>query len=161
LAAGRPHLSLGQLGQTLGAIVLGSVVFAAFNTLCVTFLKSLGAFSGYSLVLGVGMGFLSYCYVTPGMVSEGLRNVFGLLPFAQAGAMIRAPMVEASIDRLLESTAEGAVGPEARATVLDSLAAELSVNGHVLSAGSMTASLVAMSALLTVCGCLHMRRVIR
>jgi multidrug/hemolysin transport system permease protein len=159
-AMDRPHMSLEQAGEALGMIALASTAFAAFNTLCVTFIKSIGGFNGYTLVLGVGVGFLAYCYVSPALLSESLRNVFGVLPFAQAGAVVRAPMVAGSVDRLLDSAPAGVGGPEAHAEVLETLAVDLTVNGSVLSTGFIVAMLAAIAVLLTALGAANMRRVI-
>jgi len=74
-----------------GWLMLSSLGFTAFMGLVVSWLKTRGAFTGISIIVGVTFGFLSGTYVTTGTLPAGVAHVLNCLPFAQASALVREP----------------------------------------------------------------------
>ncbi|MFJ4037535.1 ABC transporter permease [Microbacterium sp. NPDC090007] len=85
---------------TVGSVCLSSLAFAALSSFVVTFLRSSGAFSALSTVVGTIIGFLAGAYIPVGTLPEGVVNVINGLPFAQAAMLIRQPMTAQAVDAL-------------------------------------------------------------
>jgi multidrug/hemolysin transport system permease protein len=150
-----------EILQAIGAIAMGSLFYACFNVFFVTFLSSLGGLGGYSILTGVTTGFLSYCYVPPATLSSGIQNVVSSMPFAQSAALIREPVMQPAIERLVSVTDDPGLRAEGRAGLGQALAAQLEVGGHTLSTGLLLGALVLLSVIFISLGSLRMSRVIR
>ncbi len=157
---GRPHLSFLEELWALGGILLACLVFSAFNTLMVTFTASQGSYGGYSIVMGTAMGFLSYCYVPPVGLSNGITSVLGVLPFAQAAAIIRQPSMQPAAEQLLSAVPAGEVRDRALSDLMRDIGANLSVNGHALSTGAMVGILLGLTLILSLASSWRMGRII-
>jgi len=98
LAAGQPVMSAALWLQALLGLLLTSLFFATLTGLAVGFVSSQGGFAGYCLIGGSLAGFLTASYALP--QGAWISQVAGLLPFAQAAALIRAPLVAPVIGQL-------------------------------------------------------------
>jgi multidrug/hemolysin transport system permease protein len=157
----QPLMGWGRVGACAAAILLACLVFSALNTLMVTFTPSQGSFGGYSIIAGTAMGFLSYGYVPPAELAQGITNVLGSLPFAQAGAMIRQPFMESATAGLLDLVATPQARQPTRQGLFDALGVNLWVNGAQLSITGMIALILALTVVLALLASWRMGRVIR
>ncbi|MDR1387426.1 MAG: ABC transporter permease [Propionibacteriaceae bacterium] len=159
-AVGQPLMSVPAFGRMLGATAVCCLFYAAFNTLIVTFTSTPGSFSGYSVVMGTAMGFLTYCYVPPSTLSQGIRRVLELMPFAQGAAAVREPVMTPAIEQLARS-----VPPEGqdqvRRQLLDDLGAHLQVGGHDLTSTLIVVILAGLTVPLAILIAWRMNKVIR
>jgi len=89
LVAGQPVLSVVRWLQLLAGLILAAAFFAALTGLAATFMTSTGAFGAYCLIGNITVAFLSLSY-----------GILGLLPFAQAAALVRAPLLYPSVVKL-------------------------------------------------------------
>ncbi|MDR1512170.1 MAG: hypothetical protein LBS56_01610, partial [Propionibacteriaceae bacterium] len=134
---------------------------AALNTLIATFLKSWGAFGGFSIVMGVSIGFLGFCYTPPSVLTSAVNTVLGVLPFAQGASLIRAAVMRPSLDRLLTSVSDPAqVGPVDQG-IQNALAMTLEVGGWTLPTLFLIGVLAVLAAVLTGLASWRMSHVIK
>ena len=90
LVLGQPLMLLGEWLMVVMAILLSSILFTAVNAIAFRFVVSQGAFGAYCLMMGTVVGILSFSYALP---QPGLTATAGILPFLQAAALIRHPML--------------------------------------------------------------------
>ena len=160
LAKNQPLMSATQDLRCVFGILIGSMVFSAFNTYIVTYTTTQGGFGGYSIIMGTAMGFLSFSYVPPISLSEGINTVLSVMPFAQVAAIIRKPAMEPAIAKLMEPIPEQFQG-FAHDAVGDALGVRLTVNDQVLTMGLMLAAIFGLTVILALLGAWRMRRAIR
>ena len=87
----RPAMGLGGwLAAILGA-VLAAIFFTGLNALALALSGSLTTIRTIYIPLWIAVAFLSFSLTLP--ADGGLSKVLGLLPFAQAGALVRDPLV--------------------------------------------------------------------
>ena len=90
LAAGQPVMGIGEWLMTLLAVLLSAILFTAINAIALRFVASQGAFGAYCLMMGTVAGILSFSYALP---QPGRTTAAGVLPFLQAAALVRNPML--------------------------------------------------------------------
>ena len=90
LAAGQPVMLLGEWLMVVMAVIVSSILFTSINAIALRFVVSQGAFGAYCLMMGTVAGILSFSYALP---QPGLTAAAGILPFLQAAALIRHPML--------------------------------------------------------------------
>ncbi|MCL2315629.1 MAG: ABC transporter permease [Actinomycetia bacterium] len=156
----QPLLSPVLFLRSVLGITAGCLVFSAYNTLIVTFTASQGSFGGYAIIMGTSMGFLSFCYVPPSQLGQGLNSTLSAMPFAQVGALIRLPAMEPATQRLM-APIPPAARDAARLRLIDALGARLSVHNTVLSIGVMLLLILAVTIILASFAAWRMGRVIR
>lgn len=109
---GEAIMSVQQMAESAGWIVLSSATFAAMASFAVTFLKSSAAFSALSTVVGTLSGFLAGAYIPAGALPAGVVSVLNVLPFAQSAMLIRGPFTHKALDALtVGSGQEQALAP--------------------------------------------------
>lgn len=99
---GDSTMSAPQMLEAAGWIILSSAAFAALSSFVVTFLKSAGAFSAVSTIVGTLSGFLAGAYIPVGLLPTGVVSVLNALPFAQSAMLIRGPLTQKALDALTE-----------------------------------------------------------
>lgn len=102
IAQGAPVPSAEIILQTVARYLLTAVSFAALSSLVVTFVRSNGAFTSISIIVGTSIGFAAGVYVPFGLLSTGVANVLNALPFAQSAALIREPFVSQSLAPIID-----------------------------------------------------------
>jgi len=157
----QPLMSVTQDLNCVFGILLGSMVFSAFNTFIVTYTTTQGGFGGYSIIMGTAMGFLSFSYVPPANLSDTINTALSAMPFAQVAAIIRKPATEPAISRLMEAIPEGQIRDDAHAEIVHAFGIQLKVQEYVLSLGFMVALIVGVTVVLALLGAWRMRRAIR
>jgi multidrug/hemolysin transport system permease protein len=101
LSQGDAPLTLANLGEMFGAVALSSAAFSALAAFAVTFLKSTGAFTALSTVVGSLIGFFSGAYVPAGTLPPSVADGINVLPFAHAAMLIRRPYTEQALTALI------------------------------------------------------------
>ena len=80
-----------QLLEVLGLIILFSAVFSSISSFFISFIKTSGAFSSLSTIIGTLIGFFAAIYVPIGRLPSGVASFLNYLPFAQTAALMRQP----------------------------------------------------------------------
>ena len=65
-------------------------------------MRSEGAFSGFSTVLGVLIGFLTGIYMPLGTMAEGMQTVGSLMPATHIAALMRQTLSKVSFDSIMD-----------------------------------------------------------
>ncbi|MCL2736910.1 MAG: ABC transporter permease [Propionibacteriaceae bacterium] len=124
-----------------GWLMLCCAAFTAVMGLAVSGLRTLGAFTGLSVVIGVMFGFLSETYVTRSALSDPVGHILAWLPFAQASSLVRAPYTAEVVATLPDSVRAATI--DAMTLTPDSLGWSWGVIVLVLVAMTLVCSLVA------------------
>ena len=82
-------LPAGAVARTVGWIALSTAAFTALWAFVVSFLRSIGAFSALSTIVGTVAGFVAGAYLALGLFPDTVREVVSALPFAQSAMLIR------------------------------------------------------------------------
>lgn len=101
-------LTAQQLLLTVAYLVLSCAAYAALSALVVSFVKTQGAFSALSTIVGTVLGFLCGAYIPVGSLPEGVANVINALPFGQSSMLIRQQFTSTALNEMTGSQA-GAV----------------------------------------------------
>lgn len=155
MVQGDDLLSPTNAGETLGAVLLSSAAFSALAAFAVTFLRSTGAFTALSTVVGSLIGFFSGAYVPSGTLPASVADGINVLPFAQAAMLIRAPYTEQAVAALVGGQAEAA------SAVRTFYGMSASVGGFVVTAGVAVSTLVIVAVLFASLGAWRLSRTIR
>ena len=99
IANGGNMLSAEALLKVLGMILLTSFMNTAIMLLVVSFIKSMGAFSTVSTIIGTLIGFLTGIYLPIGMLLEPVQWVIKLFPVSHAAVVFRNIMMADMMDK--------------------------------------------------------------
>lgn len=94
-------ISVLELALTMVWVVLSCVAFAALWAFVVSFLRSTGAFSALSTVVGTIVGFLAGAFIAIGLFPAGVRDIVNALPFAQSAMLMRQQFTSESLSALV------------------------------------------------------------
>lgn len=96
----------GQIATIYGFLALSCLAFAALSAFAVSFVRTTGAYSALSTIVGTILGFLAGAYIPVGALPEGVRTVVNALPFMQAAVPIRQEMTADSLQAMTGGQAE-------------------------------------------------------
>ena len=96
----------GQIATIYGFLALSCLAFAALSAFAVSFVRTTGAYSALSTIVGTILGFLAGAYIPVGALPEGVRTVVNALPFMQAAVPIRQEMTGDSLLAMTGGQAE-------------------------------------------------------
>lgn len=82
-------LDAAEIARSIGWIALSVIGFAALWALVVSFLRTTGAFSALSTIVGTVSGFIAGAYIAVGLFPDAVRQIISALPFAQAAMLLR------------------------------------------------------------------------
>jgi multidrug/hemolysin transport system permease protein len=99
-------LGVPEIARTLGWIALSCVAFAALWAFVASFIRTTGAYSGLSTVVGTVIGFLAGAFIAVGLFPEAVRNVVNALPFAQSAMLMRREFTADSLSTLVAGQPE-------------------------------------------------------
>lgn len=129
----------------IGAItLLCCTAFTALSAFVVSFVRTSGAFSGLSTVVGTITGFIAVAYIPLGILPKTVGDTASALPFAQAGMLLRREFTAATLDNVTGSNGAGAQ------QLRDTYGIDLAVGDVAVSSGFVMAVLAAMTILFTV-----------
>jgi len=87
--------------RTLGWIVLCCIAFAALWAFVTSFVRTTGAFSALSTIVGTVVGFLAGAYIAVGLFPAVVRNIVNALPFAQSAMLMRRELTADTLSALV------------------------------------------------------------
>lgn len=155
LSQGNPVISAANLGKLLGYVVLSSAAFAALSAFAVSFLRSVGAFSALSTVVGTLTGFLAGAYIPMGALPAGVVSFLNALPFAQSAMLIRRPFTASALTEIAGGQ------PEAVARISEIYGLTGSVGSTEVTTGLAVGTLLAMVVVFSLLSAWQLNRRIR
>ena len=129
--------------RIVGLVLLSCIAFTSLSAVIVSFVRTNGAFSGLSTIVGTVLGFIAAAYIPIGAFPEVVASAVAALPFAQAGMLLRR---EFSDDTLARITAEV---PEAEASLRAVYGLDLSVGEMDVAPAVILGILVVVSFVCT------------
>lgn len=148
-------LLAGNLLPALGVVLLLCAGFAALSSFVVTFIRSTGAFTSLSVIVGTGVGFLAGIYIQPGTLSAGVVNVINALPFSQAAALLREPFTEKAVTTLGQH-GEGVARLQEHYGI-----GSLAIGDSTLTLGNIVCIFVVLIVVFTLLGAWRLRQKVR
>lgn len=91
---------VGQIAVVYGFLALSCLAFAALSAFVVSMVRTAGAYSALSTIVGTILGFLAGAYIPVGALPEGVRTVISAMPFMQAFLPIRQEMTADSLQTM-------------------------------------------------------------
>lgn len=152
---GNAIMSTTDLLLTVGYVAISSATFSALSGFIVTFLKSNGAFSSLSTIVGTIIGFLAGAYIPTGALPSGVVNIINALPFAQAAMLLRQPFTAEPLDALTQGQ------PEAHAMLSEFYGMTMSVGDFTITNWFALAALGAVFLVFLLLAALRLARRIR
>lgn len=89
-----------EILAAVGATVLCCVAFTTLGAFGASFLKSTGAYSAFSTVVGTVLGFVAGAYIPVGSLPDGVAATINALPFAQGAMLLRRPFTDETLAAL-------------------------------------------------------------
>lgn len=148
-------LTAAQLALTVGYLALSCAAYAALSAFVVSFVRTTGAFSALSTIVGTVLGFLCGAYIPVGSLPEGVANVINALPFAQSSMIVRQQFTDTALNDLAGDQAQAADG------LRDAYGISASVGDWDVTVGYVVAVLAAMAVVFTTLAALRIRSRIR
>lgn len=130
--SGYTVMSPSELAHCYLYILVVAAGFSAISSLVVTFIKSAGAFSSFSTILGTILGFVAGAYIPFGSMSSGVVNILNSLPFAQAALLIRQPFTAHYLHALTAGNPEAATHLKSYYAISGSVGNFTLTNGFIL-----------------------------
>jgi multidrug/hemolysin transport system permease protein len=124
--------------QAWGWVLLLSSAFSAMSCFLITFVRTTGAFTSLSTIVGTMIGFVTASYIPGTMLPEKVLDALNLLPFAQATSLIRRSLTSPALDHLSQGSGYW------YQRISDHYGFSLVVNGQVLPEWVPVVSLGAM-----------------
>ena len=93
-----------EVASALGSVLLSTAAFTAMWALVVSFLRTNGAFSAVSTIVGTVVGFVAGAYIPLGLIPEAVRSTLSAFPFAQSTMLLRQSLAADSLSTLLGSS---------------------------------------------------------
>lgn len=147
-------LTAARLARTYGYLVLSCLAFGALSALAVSFVRTPGAYSALSTLVGTILGFAAGSYIPVGAFPEGVRSIVTALPFMQASMVVRQEMTAGPLNAVTDQ-------PEGIAQVQEVYGITAQVGDWNVSAGYVVAVLAAMAVVFTALAAQRIRTRIR
>ncbi len=93
-------LAAGEIARAVGIVVLCCFAFTSLSALIVSFVKTSGAFSALSTIMGTVVGFIAGAYIPVGSLPTTVGNTINALPFGQAAMLLRREFTAESLTSL-------------------------------------------------------------
>lgn len=94
-------LGVAEILRLLAWIVLSCVAFSALWAFIASLVRTTGAFSALSTIVGTVIGFLAGAFIAVGLFPEIVRNVVNALPFAQSAMLMRQEFTAETLPTLV------------------------------------------------------------
>lgn len=94
-------LSVAAVATTVGWILLSTAGFTALWAFIVSFVRTTGAFSALSTIVGTIVGFVAGAYIAVGLFPDAVRSVVSALPFAQSAMLLRQEFTRTALSDLV------------------------------------------------------------
>lgn len=89
LLSGGQMLSVFALLKVIGVMVLNLLLGTFMMFFFVSFIKTIGAYSTMSTIVGTAIGFLTGIYIPSGVLPEAAQSIIKLVPISHAAALFR------------------------------------------------------------------------
>lgn len=142
----------GNVFVSIGCTALMCLGFSAISSLIVTFMRSSGAFTSLSVIVGTIVGFLAGAYIPAGTMSDGVVSVLNVLPFAQSAMLLREPLAGGALDTLTDGL------PGADETIATYFGFDLLVGDFEVTPLMVVVILLGLTVVCGALGALRMRR---
>lgn len=103
---GRTLPDVAQIARIVGWTALAVAAYTALWAFVVSFLRTTGAYSGLSTLVGTLTGFVAGAYIPVGAFPDAVRDAVSALPFAQSAMLVRREFAAGPLDRLTDGSAE-------------------------------------------------------
>lgn len=94
-------LGVAEIARSLGWILLSTAGFTALWAVIVSFLRTTGAFSALSTIVGTVVGFVAGAYIAVGLFPDAVRTAVSALPFAQSAMLLRQEFTGVALSDLV------------------------------------------------------------
>jgi multidrug/hemolysin transport system permease protein len=94
-------LGVPEIASSLGWILLSTAGFTALWAFIVSFLRTTGAFSALSTIIGTVVGFVAGAYIAVGLFPDAVRATVSTLPFAQSAMLLREQFTHVALSDLV------------------------------------------------------------
>ncbi|MEO5920193.1 MAG: ABC transporter permease, partial [Pseudolysinimonas sp.] len=148
-------LAVGQLARTVAYLAISCAAYAALSAFVISFVRTQGAFSALSTIVGTVLGFLCGAYIPVGSLPESVANVINSLPFAQSSMIVRQQFTATSLEALTGGQAQAIEG------LSESYGITASVGDWDVTLGYVIFVLAAMAVVFTTLAALRIRSRIR
>lgn len=148
-------LTAAQLSLTVAYLALSCAAYAALSAFVVSFVRSQGAFSALSTIVGTVLGFLCGAYIPIGSLPEGVATVINALPFGQSSMIVRQQFTESSLAGLAGEQ------PQALGALRRAYGITTAVGDWQVTVGYVVIVLAAMVLVFTTLAALRIRSRIR
>lgn len=101
-------LAPAALVKIVGIMVLCCASFTALSALAVSFVRTTGALSALSTVIGTALGFIAGAYIPVGSLPDAVASTINTLPFAQGAMLLRRQFTADPLDTLVGGSAQAA-----------------------------------------------------
>lgn len=103
-------LSVGAVATSIGWILLSTAGFTALWAFVVSFLRTTGAFSAVSTIVGTIVGFVAGAFIAVGLFPDAVRSGVSALPFAQSAMLFRREFTRDPLSDLVGGNADAIEG---------------------------------------------------
>lgn len=148
-------LTAAQLYLTVAYLALSCAAYAALSAFVVSFVRTQGAFSALSTIVGTVLGFLCGAYIPVGSLPEGVATVINALPFGQSSMIVRQQFTESSLAGLAGEQ------PQALGALRQAYGITTAVGDWQVTVGYVVIVLAAMVLVFTTLAALRIRSRIR
>ncbi|MFJ7750105.1 ABC transporter permease [Arthrobacter sp. NPDC097144] len=142
----------GTIATVYGFLALSCVAFAALSAFAVSLVRTAGAYSALSTIVGTILGFLAGSYIPVGALPEGVRTVVNALPFMQSAVPVRQEMTADSLQALTGGS------PEAVTELQELFGITASVGDWAVTNTYVVIILAAMTVVFTLLAAVRIRR---
>lgn len=144
-----------QLLRICGYLALSCFAFSALSAFAVSFIRTAGAYSALSTIVGTVLGFIAGSYIPVGNFPEGVREFVSALPFLQSSMLVRQEMTSETLPAM---TGDQPAAIEELQSVFGITA---QVGDWQVGTGYVLFVLVAMTVVFTVIAALRIRGRVR
>lgn len=137
---------------SVGYAALMCLGFSSLSALMVTFVRTSGAFTSLSVIVGTIIGFLAGAYIPEGTMTKGVVHALNVLPFSQSAMLLREPLAGGALTDLTEGL------PGAHETIAEYFGFKLMIGSMSVTNGIAVLVLVAMTIVCGGLGAFRMRR---
>jgi multidrug/hemolysin transport system permease protein len=99
-------LPIDEVLRAAGIVTLSSIAFAAVWSFVASFVRTTGAFSALSAIVGTLLGFVAGAYLPVGLLPAAVGDSLNALPFAQAGVLLRQAFTAETLPAMTGGVAE-------------------------------------------------------
>lgn len=92
--------------RAAGIVALSSIAFAGVWSFVASFVRTTGAFSALSAIVGTLMGFIAGAYLPIGLLPTAVGDTLNALPFAQSGVLLRQAFTSETLPAMTGGVAQ-------------------------------------------------------